>query len=158
MKTAINGLSKFIEFVLAILMIALTLLTFYQVIMRYIFNNASSWSEEAIRYLFVWASCVGAAVGIRYHTHIGIDVIVNRFPSPVRRVVAIFGYLLIIGFSLILITYGYQLVGKTGMQISPALRLPMKWVYMAAPVGGVLMILYALEEIVLIIASRKGDK
>ena len=66
-------------------MLAITILTFYQVITRYVFNNASSWSEEAVRYLFVWVSMIGIAIGIREKVHIGIDIFVKRLPIPIKK-------------------------------------------------------------------------
>lgn len=158
MKTAMNFINKLIYCLLAILMIAITFVTFYQVITRYVLNNASSWSEELVRYMFIWASLLGAAIGIREHIHIGIDVVVNQFPLPLRCVVRIIVKIAIIGMCLILVIFGIKMVGATAKQISPALHLPMKYVYLSAPVGGIFMIFYLLEGIFLDIKKWKEDK
>ncbi|MPN56354.1 C4-dicarboxylate TRAP transporter small permease protein DctQ [bioreactor metagenome] len=108
--------------------------------------------------MFIWASVLGAAVGIHEHIHIGIDVVVNHFPLPLRTVVRVIVQVAIIIMCLILIIFGMKMVGMTAKQISPALHLPMKYVYLAAPVGGVFMIIYLLEGIYLDIKKGKEGK
>lgn len=155
MRRAFEKLHKAICVVTALIMIVITGLTFYQVVCRYVFNNASSWSEEMIRYLFVWVSVFGAAIGVHEHIHIGIDVAVNLLPKNIKIMIHIAVQLAIIGVCALLVRYGINMVGRTAMQISPALHLPMKYVYMAAPVGGIMLIIYVLEEIVIDIGKLK---
>ena len=70
-----------VKWQLVLMMMTIAGLTFYQVIMRYVFNSASSWSEELIRFVFVWCSFIAAAVGVREGIHIGINIFVNLLPQ-----------------------------------------------------------------------------
>lgn len=150
----IKTVDDIIKWFLVIIMAILTVLGVFQVIGR-VFGVVPPWTEEAIRFLFIWASCVGAAIGIKEHIHIGIDVIVNLFPFKVRKGFEILVQLLLILFDIFLIVYGFQMSTKTMNQPSPALRLPMGYVYLSIPVMGILGIFYSAQEIVAIIRKKE---
>ncbi len=140
-------INTLIKWFLAILMMAMAGLSFYQVVMRYAFNNAPSWSEELVRFLFIWCSFVAAAIGIREHIHIGVDVFVNLLPKkliPLTEIVVNFGIMV---FSAYMIYYGWATTQMTQRQPSPALGIPMSWVYLSVPVMGVMLIFYCSLEI-----------
>lgn len=59
-----------------------------QVVMRYVFNGSFDWADEASRIAFVWTMFLAIPLGIRDGTHVGIDLLVERFPIPVRRTLA----------------------------------------------------------------------
>jgi len=155
LKNIIKAIDKIIKIVLVILMVALSVLAFYQVVSRS-FWKVPAWNEEAIRFLFVWASCLGAAVGIKEHVHIGIDVVVNMLPQMGRNYVAILVQLVLLFFDVFIVKYGLQLVSMTLHQPSPALRLPMGYVYLAVPALGILGAFYSLVEIGKIVQEIKG--
>lgn len=136
-------------------MIVLSCLGVFQVVGRLI-GVVPSWTEEAIRFLFIWASCIGAAIGIKEHIHIGIDVVVNLCPFKVRKAFAVLVQILLLVFDSFIIKYGLDMVAKTMAQPSPALRLPMAYVYLAVPVMGVLGVYYSVLEIVRIIREKEA--
>lgn len=138
---------RLLKWFVAILLMIITVLTFYQIVMRYAFNMAPSWSEELVRFLFVWLSFVGAGMGVRDKIHIGVDVVVNLLPAPVQRITAMVvaaGLALLGGF---LIRSGLDIVMMTSSQPSPALGLPMSYVYMALPAMGTLVVAYSLDDL-----------
>ena len=51
------------------------MLTFLQVILRYVFNTGLLWALEATLYMFGWLVLIGISYGIRTHSHIGIDLL-----------------------------------------------------------------------------------
>ena len=144
----INLLNIIIKWFLAILMMIITFLTFYQVVLRYVFNNAPSWSEELVRFLFIWCSFVGAAIGIKEHIHIGVDVFVNLLPRRLTHLVAVFVNVGIIIFSVYMIFYGWEVTIMTHGQPSPAMGIPMSWIYISIPVMGFMLLIYCSIEII----------
>ena len=150
-----NIIDKAIKYILVALMAVLSFLGVFQVVGRAI-GVVPAWTEEAIRFLFVWASCVGAAIGIKEHIHIGIDVIVNLLPKLGQKICAILVQLILLGFDVFIIKVGFQMVAKTMTQASPALRLPMAYVYLAVPVMGILGIWYSVLEIVKLIREKEA--
>ncbi|MDR3220544.1 MAG: TRAP transporter small permease [Candidatus Accumulibacter sp.] len=141
-------------FVAAMLML-MTAFIFYQIVMRYLFNSAPSWTEEAARYLFIWSSFIAAGMGVREHIHIGIDAVVNILPPPMRRLTQYAVALIILGLGAFLTWYGWKVVGITSTQMSPAMGFPIGIVYSAAPCMGMLMILFSILDIVAL--GKKRD-
>lgn len=132
-----------VKWFLALLMAVITALTFYQVFMRYILDMAPSWSEELVRFMFVWLSFVGGAVGVKEGIHIGIDVFYTMLPERPRKVLGVLVYLVIALFGAVLAVYGWDVVAMTAGQPSPAVGIPMGYVYLAVPAMGILLILYS---------------
>lgn len=134
-------------------MMIIAALTFYQVIMRYAFNRAPSWSEELVRFLFVWCTFVAAAIGIKEGIHIGIDALVRLLPKSMQRILRILVQGIVMFFGSCMIYYGWKVIVMTSRQPSPALGLPMSYVYASIPVMGVLILVYGSQEI---LKSLKG--
>ena len=141
-------LDNLIKLCLVFMMITIALLTFYQVIMRYGFNQSSSCSEEAIRFTFIWCSFLGVAMGVREKSHIGISILVELFNQKVQRYVEVVGYLAIMIFAGYLMYYGWKVVIATSTQTSPALGVPMSLIYLSVPVMACLIFFYSFIEII----------
>lgn len=135
-------------------MAVISFLGIFQVVMRTL-GVVPAWTEESIRFLFIWSICIAAAIGIKEKIHIGIDVFVNLLPKLGRQIVEVVVQLVLIVFDVFIIIYGFNLVAKTAAQPSPALRLPMSYVYLAIPVLGILGAFYSIQEVVRIILKRR---
>jgi len=77
---------RLLELTAGLLVGAITCLVSLQVFARYVLNDTPPWSEELCRYLFVWASFLGACVAMRRAAHLGVDSLVVRLPPGVRSV------------------------------------------------------------------------
>ena len=75
---AVDALFKAIEAVLALLLVAMVVMVFGNVVLRYAFNSGISVSEEMSRFCFVWLTFIGAIVAVRDGTHLGMDNVVER--------------------------------------------------------------------------------
>jgi TRAP-type C4-dicarboxylate transport system permease small subunit len=146
------------KYFLALLMMATTVLVFYQIIMRYIFNMAPSWSEETARYCFIWLSFIGAGMGLRDRIHIGVDAVVNLLPLQGKRAAAFVVDAIICVFGIFIIIHGKTVMELTMTQFSPAMGLPMSFVYMAAPAMGALLVMYSALDVVNILRGRRLAK
>jgi TRAP-type C4-dicarboxylate transport system permease small subunit len=130
------GLAKWSAIVAAVIM---TIMIFLQVIFRYVIKAPLSFSEELARYMFVWSVAMGSALALRKHKHIGVEVFVEWLPVRVRDKVEIAGSLFNLLFFGLLVSYGFVMVGATMDQLSPALLLPMGYVYLAIPSSGIVL-------------------
>ena len=74
-----------LELTAGLLIGAITVLVSVQVFARYVLNNTPPWTEELCRYLFVWASFLGACVAMRRAAHLGVDSLVVRLPPQTSR-------------------------------------------------------------------------
>lgn len=77
------------ETVIAFLLAAMTLVTFVQVIARYVFNSGAVWALEVTVMLFAWLILFGMSYGLKLGIHLGVDALLNIFSSPVKRVLAL---------------------------------------------------------------------
>jgi TRAP-type C4-dicarboxylate transport system permease small subunit len=151
-----KALNSIIKYILVFMLIVMFILTTVQVVLRYVFNSALSWSEELVRFVFVWATFLGAAIGIKEHIHIGVDAVVNLMPASLRRCVDTLVYLIIFAFGVVMIAAGVPVVTLTHSQLSPALEVPMSYVYICIPLSGFLCIIYAGVELFYTWKNRKA--
>ena len=100
------------EGLVAFLMAAMTVLTFVQVIARYVFNYSFVWALEVTGVMFAWLIFVGMSYGVRVGAHIGVDALVKAFGKSTQRAVAIVATLVCIAYAAIFAFGGYQYVRK----------------------------------------------
>ena len=100
MKKILKWLDDNIElYICVFLMSFMTLLVFVQVVMRYVFNNSLSWSEELARYTFIWLIYIGISYGCKLRKHIKIDAALYLFPKKVRPYVVLLGDILSVSYT-----------------------------------------------------------
>lgn len=127
---------------MTILMLIATVVAIIQVIARYVFSNSLYWSEETILYALIIMSFVAASMGVRYTAHISVEVL-QVFAGPrLARILKFISMLLGVLFACTLIYYGWQLFIKTNNmgQLSPAMRIPVAYIYLSIPVSGTFML------------------
>lgn len=140
----------------------MTLVIFLQVIFRYFLMQSLSWSEEVARYLFVWLTFLGASVVARSRSHITVESVVNMVPVNYgRKAIKILAELLTLAFLYVLLTEGfdasYEIIGLE--QVSPSMPwFYIGWVYLAIPIGSLLMGLNIVEQIIDIWNAKNGGK
>ena len=148
------------EYVLVWSLMFSVFLIFLQVVMRYVFRNSLSWSEELARYVFLWQIWLGASFAVKEHRHLRIEMIVEKLHGRNRQFFELFVLLVWFGFSVFLALKGSELsmlLFKRG-QVSPAMRIPMGFAYASVPVGCTLMsIRLALEMWRLFVPSRREE-
>jgi C4-dicarboxylate transporter DctQ subunit len=87
--TPTGPISRFInnleENFIALILAAMTGLTFANVIARYVFNDNILWALEATVYLFAWLVLFGMSYAVKTSAHLGVDVVVNRQSPGVKK-------------------------------------------------------------------------
>lgn len=173
-------LNLFLETLLTVVMAVLVLDVVWQVIARWIINRPNSavgdwfrngiaglginptfsWTEELATYLMIWVGMLGASVALNRGSHLGIDYMVSKFSVTTRMKTEVFVFVCIGLFSLVgMLIGGILLVSKTLElgQTSPAMKLPMGFVYLAVPISGFFLVIYSGELLLARIAMlRKG--
>lgn len=133
---------------LVILMILLAIVCFMQVFWRLVLNAPLSWSEEVSRYLFVWLTFIGAACAVAQWGHFQVDVLLSICPPKAAKALRWFAYLAIAAFAIAMVAPGWTLITKVARQMSPAMRISMKYPYAALPVSGILMLIHIIEHMI----------
>jgi len=141
MRQLAASVSAFVEKVTSIAVVAsvafVVPLILVQVILRYVFARPLFWVEELSRYLILWMVFLSMWRGLKTGAFPGIELGVSRLPARGRKVCALVQRALVLTFSAILVRQGWNLLSlaKLRNQLSPALRMPMSWVYLCIPVG-----------------------
>jgi TRAP-type transport system small permease protein len=139
-----NGIFKTELVVGVTLTVMMVLAVFLQVVFRYVVNLPLSWTEELARYVFVWASMIGASMGVKKKTHFCLDSLLKAFPHRQRKIAEAVLYVLMSVFLLILVYFGALFSRELYVQTAPGLDIPMAIPYAAVPVGGLLMLIHIL--------------
>jgi len=91
------------ETVIAVLLGLMTVVTFANVVARYLFNSNILWALELTVFMFGWLVLLGASYAVKKHSHLGVDAIINMLSQPVRRAMALFSVACCLVFSLLLL-------------------------------------------------------
>ena len=158
--------SKFLDIVekiekvmLCISVAVMLVVMIYQVILRYIFANATAWSEELARYLFIFQVMLASAIGIRRNSHLQIDALIHLLKPRWRMLSTVISTLIGVVFLCFLLVYSIDLVKTGANNLSVGLGVPMSIPYLCLPIGTVLMILTSVEVIFKQVRDfRKGGK
>jgi len=100
------------EGLLAFLMVAMTLVSFLQVVARYAFNYSFTWALELTTDLFGALIFIGIAYGIRTGAHLGVDIVIARLKAPAARACAAIAALLCLVYAGIVFVGGWTYVAK----------------------------------------------
>ena len=138
--------------VIAILFTLMIVITFTQVIFRYILNSALPWAGEITIFLFIWVIFLGAAITLSKGLHIGVDIFTSFLNKKIRNIVLIITNLLVILFCFLIIIGSTPLVIDNFTQRSPALEIRLSYVYAIIPISMASMIWITIKKII------KGDK
>lgn len=139
-------LDRIIKLAIVILVIIMTIVGFLQVFYRYVLKDSLSWSEELIRYCFIWSTFLCVPVGIKEGKHVSIDIIKDKMPRGIKKYYEIAICLVEFVIFFIMIKYGWIFATKNIYQLSPAMKLPMFYVILSIPFGGVVGILYVINQ------------
>jgi len=142
---------KWLEKTLALLMALLVLDVIWQVVTRFLLNNPSSFTDELARFLLIWLGLLGAALVSGHKMHLAIDLLSDRIRSPqIQKYLAIFIDAVVVIASLSIMVFGGSKLVYTIWslgQTSTALQVPLSVVYTIIPISGLLIIYFAIDDI-----------
>ncbi len=106
----------------------MTLLTFTNVVFRYVLNDNILWALELTVFMFAWMVLVGASYGVKRHFHIGVDVVINMAPKGLQKVYAIIAVSLCLCFSVMLLigswNYWYPFISERAWYETDDIPMP----------------------------------
>lgn len=150
-------LDQGIDFLLAMILAAMAIIVFTQVVFRYALNAPLSWPEEVARLMIVWLTFVGGYMALREKKHIGFNLLIKKLPLKTRQYVVVAGKVLIILFLLVMIKEGVAFAQKFANVPMPYTQFPIgKVAYTVFPISGVLMLLQMIQDLSEAIAVLRG--
>ncbi len=154
LQHVIDGFFRLLELLIVVLMVAMVVMVFGNVVLRYGFNSGIDISDEMARYCFVWLTYIGAMVAMREGGHLGVDTLVKRLPIGGKKTA------LFISEALMLLCNGLFFLGTWKMHelqvsnVSPVVGLSMIWIYGMGYVVATVMGVFNLRVMWRIVSGR----
>jgi len=149
------GFKKTLEHILAytlvLLMGLMVLNVLWQVLSRYVMGEPSAFTDELARFLMIWLGLLGAAYVSGKGGHVAIDVLAKRASTKnqilLKRMVS--GFIILFCIAA-MVTGGGWLVYTTYelKQYSPALGLPLAYVYVVIPLSGLIVVYNKIIDVI----------
>lgn len=151
-----SAIKKVIEYTAFVLIVLLTIGTVTGVFYRYVFQSPIIWMYEVVVVLFAWTVFAGVYLAFANDEHIKLTFVLNALHKRRRAALEIIIELISLIFLLIVIWYGFQIVGRTMKQIYNTIPVPIGVFYAAFPVIAVPMVLAVVDNILRIVQSDKS--
>jgi TRAP-type C4-dicarboxylate transport system permease small subunit len=125
------------EIILSVLLTGLTIAVLLQVYSRFIAGAPVVGTDEFANYSFIWMVFIGVSSGIKRNLHIRVDFLANLMGGRLRRPLSIFSDLMFLLLIVVLVYLGIREILSfiEFPRLSPAMRIPIWWIYLAMPVG-----------------------
>lgn len=153
LRKAFRGLFKALEWFAMICMVVLTVVVFCDVVLRYIFKQGFSWTQEIATLMLVWFSLIGMAIGVLEKIHISIEMFTSHLPEKVISIIESIDHVLIAVFGGVMLYYGIVIMQMTKSSTLPATKMPSAVLYVILPISGLLILLNAL-----LVAAKQEKK
>jgi TRAP-type C4-dicarboxylate transport system permease small subunit len=157
MKRLLDHYCRLIE-VLLVALLAVVVLVFGNVVLRYAFNSGITASEELSRWMFVWTIFLGAIVAIHRRGHLGTDVLVGRLGPSGKKACALLSYALMLWVTWLLFKGSWQQAVINAQVTAPVTGAPVAIVYVAALVFAVSAGAMIVGDAWLVLSGRAADE
>jgi TRAP-type C4-dicarboxylate transport system permease small subunit len=155
---ALSALSNAALYLAGIGLVAMSIIVFWQVFLRYVLNWGNAWTELSSILIMSWFIFLGAAVGVRENYHLGFDVLLYVLPDGSKKVLRTLSDLVVVSFAIGMIYYGIVLMRLQWNEVMPSLGISGSFRYLPLTAGGLLITLFSLERIALRFAGVDVDK
>jgi len=155
MSRLLDWLCAGLEAVLAFCMVAMVVLVFGNVVLRYGFNASITVSDEMSRWFFIWMTFLGAALAFKEHAHLGIDVLVSRLPASARRGCLIVSYLGMLYICALMFQGGLVQTQINWFVSAPTSGLPVAVIHAAGVAFASLSFLFLSLDLIRVILDRQ---
>lgn len=143
---------------LAVLLLAVTAtLVFYQVIMRFVVGESSTWSGVASRTTMIWCVFIGLSCTFRSGAMLRVEAIYAVLPARLHLALNTLIYLLCLTFLILLIYLGSELGYRVRNQRLAGMQISIAWAYAALPVGAFFAVLGLTGAYLEEIQQRKSN-
>lgn len=126
-----------------------------QILFR-VFFDALTWTEEISRYLLVWSTFLGATLAYKRKMHIAVTFCIDLFKNRTRKALVILNLVSSIVFFIVITIFGVKYMILQSSQVSAALRMPMRWVYIVIPFSFFVMTIHGVTAVLDEIFEGRG--
>lgn len=155
LKKSIAAYNRFEKAFCGIFLLAIILVSFYAVVLRFVFNRPQMWPEEYVLLAFIWVIYMGCSAATGEKKHISVTMLVNSFPPGARFVADIATQLLwfLCGAIFLYSSAGNTVTLLNRGSFTPATSMPYWIIALAVPVGMCATCLRVLGQMITTIAA-----
>ncbi len=158
MKKAIDWFFKLLEFLVVACMVAMVIMVFGNVVLRYAFNSGITVSEEMSRYCFIWLTYIGAMVAMKDGAHLGVDTLIKSLPLGGKKFAFAASQLLMLFCNVLFLMGTYQMHNLQVTNVSPVVGISMIWIYGIGYVVSIVMGIFNVEKLVRLFAGKVSEE
>lgn len=142
-------LGKVLQFLATVSLSLTVIITFVQVLFRYVFKSPISWSQEVLMISFVYSILFGAALAVKNKEHLTVDLFDN-LSSIKEKILVVIEFIITGTVILILLYFGWELVRANleSGQIVGILPLKKAYVYLAIPLSALFMLYFHIRKVI----------
>jgi len=132
-------LLKAIRATTGVLLAIMFVVIIFGVFFRYVLNSPAFWTEELARYIMFYMVLIGSASAIREERHPALTFVTDRFSRRFRTKWRFVLEALVFLVLAVVFWQGIVMAVEERIGLTAALRVSFFWVYLALPVGSLLM-------------------
>lgn len=141
-----------------IMLVVLTVIFGWLVFGRYVLNATPTWVEQVSLLLIIYIGFLGASIGIHKKTHLGVAVFREMSPRPVQRLFELLTHLLLAGFGLIMIIYGYKLTVFKWVTKIPLINVSEGLRSLPITLSGIFIFLFSIGHLIHFFTDSNQEK
>jgi TRAP-type transport system small permease protein len=157
MKRIIDLLFKLFELAVVLCLLAMVIMVFGNVVMRYVFNSGILISEELSRYAFIWLTYLGAMVAMREGGHLGVDTLIKHLPLMGKKACVFLSEILMLFMNAMFLWGTYKMHGLQVSNVSPVAGLSMIWIYGMGYIVAVVMGAFSLHKLYRLLTGQMSE-
>lgn len=146
---------QFLRMFLIIILWGMCIDIFLGVVFRFVLKKPLVWAEEYALISMVWMTFIGASMGYEADSHLGVDLLLTILPNTPKKIVEILTEIMVMPFFIALIVGGAIMVNTTKGSVTPALNISVAFQYLPALVGGILLLWFNIEKLIMKIKNYK---
>ena len=155
---SIHWFFKFLELLVVVCMVAMVVMVFGNVVLRYAFNSGISVSDEMSRYFFIWLTYIGAMVAMREGGHLGVDTLIKHLPVMGKKVCLFLSEALMLFCNVLFFMGTFEMHELQVSNISPVVGISMIWVFGIGYVVSVVMAIINLNVLFRLVTGRISEE
>lgn len=158
MKKLDKYLTLIMRFLMAAAMFGLLLFGTWQIFTRWILRNPSTFTDEFLRYLLIWASFIGSAYCFYKDQHLALDLFTRKAKGSKKLLLSVFIELAILFFVIYVFIIGGFKLQHNATNFSSVMRIPFKLLYAILPVSGIFIVAARVLKYLQIFADKNNGK
>lgn len=156
--TSIYWFYKLLELLVVVCMVAMVVMVFGNVVLRYAFNSGISVSDEMSRYCFIWLTYIGAMLAMHEGGHLGVDTLIKHLPILGKKLCLFLSEALMLFCNVLFFMGTFEMHELQVSNVSPVVGISMIWVYGIGYIVSVVMAIINLNVLFRLVTGRLTEE